>query len=182
MPKRKTRGRIPRRWQLRLGRLLRITLMALAALVAVGSFLAVAYVTLTPSPQSVPESHPNLDPGETIRIYLDQPSVRAAILQIGGNMLLFMPLGILVPIAAKPLRGPVRVLAAIGLLSLLVELTQGFLAVGRSFDIDDVIMNTAGAVIGYVLVGRPLARWVHSRGTRPRRKSRKTAASRRSRA
>lgn len=154
--------------------LVRITLVVLAAGFTVVCLLAVAYVTLTPSPESAAESHTNLDPGETFRIYLDQPSVRAAVMQIGGNLLLLMPLGILLPIVFRGLRGPLRILLATGAVSLGVEAMQGLFAVGRSFDIDDVILNTAGAVLAYLLVGRSLARWVHSRP--PRRRNRKRAA------
>ncbi len=34
---------------------------------------------------------------------------------------------------------------------------------GRAFDIDDVILNTAGALLGYVLIGWKLGRSVHPR-------------------
>jgi glycopeptide antibiotics resistance protein len=46
---------------------------------------------------------------------------------------------------------------------LLVEVTQGLLVTGRAFDIDDVILNTGGALAGYLLVGRRLGRTVHAR-------------------
>ncbi|WP_327417995.1 VanZ family protein [Streptomyces sp. NBC_01233] len=64
----------------------------------------------------------------------------------------------------------------------LVELTQGALVTGRVFDIDDVILNTAGALLGYLLIGRRLGRAVHPRRrhwwhrwTRPRRPGRPKA-------
>ena len=44
---------------------------------------------------------------------------------------------------------------------LLVEFAQGALVEGRAFDIDDVILNTTGALIGYLLLGRRLSRAVH---------------------
>jgi hypothetical protein len=47
----------------------------------------------------------------------------------------------------------------------LVELAQGAIVAGRAFDVDDVILNTTGALIGYVLLGRRLGRaWRRRRG------------------
>jgi glycopeptide antibiotics resistance protein len=46
---------------------------------------------------------------------------------------------------------------------LLVELAQGAVVTGRAFDIDDVILNTTGALAGYLLLGRRLGRAVHAR-------------------
>jgi glycopeptide antibiotics resistance protein len=45
---------------------------------------------------------------------------------------------------------------------LLVEMAQGALVTGRAFDVDDVILNTSGALVGYLLLGRRLGR-VHDR-------------------
>ena len=65
-----------------------------------------------------------------------------------GNMLLFLPYGIFVSyiIDNKKFRY-VFILALVASLS--IEFTQ--LAIGRVFDIDDVILNVAGASLGYVL-------------------------------
>jgi hypothetical protein len=50
-------------------------------------------------------------------------------------------------------------------LIILVELVQGAIVAGRAFDVDDVILNTTGALIGYVLLGRRLGRaWRRRRG------------------
>ncbi|WP_374200260.1 VanZ family protein [Streptomyces sp. AC555_RSS877] len=49
------------------------------------------------------------------------------------------------------------------LVMLLVELVQGALVTGRAFDIDDVLLNTSGALLGYLLIGRRLGRAVHPR-------------------
>lgn len=45
---------------------------------------------------------------------------------------------------------------------LMVEVAQGALITGRAFDIDDVILNTSGALIGYLLLGRRVSRAVHA--------------------
>ncbi|WP_377270675.1 VanZ family protein [Peterkaempfera sp. SMS 1(5)a] len=138
-----------------------IMLVAFAAMVAFAAVLA--RVTLTPSPASVPISHSNLHPGASLRLYLNQPSVREAVKQIGGNVALGVPFGVLLPILVPRARGLLWVLLATGAVMLLVELVQGSMVQGRSFDIDDVILNTAGSLLGYLLLGRRISRAVHPR-------------------
>ncbi|MFJ6217012.1 VanZ family protein [Streptomyces sp. NPDC092296] len=151
----------PRPWRLSLAGLVRALVM-LVAFTAMVAFAAVlARLTLTPSPASVPLSHSNLHPGESLRLYLHQPSVRDAVKQIGGNLLLGLPFGVLLPVLFPRVRGPLRVLLVTAAVMLLVELVQGAVIVGRSFDVDDVILNTTGAVLGYLLLGRWISRAVH---------------------
>jgi len=148
----------------------------LAMLFAFGFMVAFAVVlarlTLEPSPASVAMAHTNLHPGSTLRTYLDQPAFKDAVKQIGGNVLLGVPFGILVPVVAPRARGLLRVLLLTAVVMLLVEFAQGALVEGRAFDIDDVILNTTGALIGYVLLGRRLSRAVHARERAPRRAER----------
>lgn len=42
-----------------------------------------------------------------------------------------------------------------------IELVQGALVTGRAFDIDDAILNTSGALLGYLLVGRRISHRYH---------------------
>lgn len=65
-----------------------------------------------------------------------------------GNLLLYLPLGFLLPLLWKEfrLRG---VLLSGFLLSAITELGQPIF--GRSFDIDDLITNMAGALLGFLL-------------------------------
>jgi glycopeptide antibiotics resistance protein len=142
----------------------------LAMLCAFGFMVAFAVVlarlTLEPSPASAALTHTNLHPGRSLRAYLDQPALRDAVKQIGGNVVLGIPFGILVPVVAPGARGLLRVLLLTAVVMLLVEFAQGALVTGRAFDIDDVILNTTGALIGYVLLGRQLSRAVHARERR----------------
>ncbi|AZS83393.1 VanZ family protein [Streptomyces griseoviridis] len=144
----------------------------LAMLIAFGFMVAFAVVlaklTLEPSPASVSLIHTNLHPGSSLRAYLDQPEMRDAVKQIGGNVVLGVPFGILVPVLAPRARGLLRVLLLTAIVMLTVEFAQGALITGRSFDIDDVILNTSGALIGYLLLGRRMGRAVHARRRRPR--------------
>ncbi|GAB2758696.1 VanZ family protein [Streptomyces bullii] len=130
--------------------------------------VVLARLTLEPSPASEALTHTNLRPGRSLRAYLDQPELRDAVRQIGGNLLLGIPFGVLVPVLAPRTRGILRVLLLTAVVMLMVEFAQGSLITGRAFDIDDVILNTAGALVGYLLLGRRLSRAVHARKTAPR--------------
>ncbi|UXY31424.1 VanZ family protein [Streptomyces sp. HUAS TT20] len=142
---------------------LRLLAMVCAFVFMVAFAVVLARLTLQPSPASVPLTHSNLHPGRSLRAYLDQPGLRDAVRQIGGNLLLGVPFGVLVPVLAPRARGILQVLLLTVIVMLLVELAQGALVTGRAFDIDDVILNTAGALGGYLLLGRRLGRWVHTR-------------------
>jgi VanZ family protein len=150
------RERRPMPWPLRLLAML----CAFAFMVAFAVVLA--RLTLEPSPASESLTHTNMHPGRSLRAYLDQPELRDAVKQIGGNLLLGIPFGVLVPVLAPRTRGILRVLLLTAIVMLMVEFAQGALVTGRAFDVDDVILNTSGALIGYLLLGRRLSRAVHS--------------------
>ena len=138
-------------------------LTILCAFVFMVAFAVIlARLTLEPSPASAALTHTNFHPGSSLRAYLDQPEMRDAIRQIGGNVLLGVPFGILMPVVAPRTRGVLRVLFLTAAVMLMVEVAQGALITGRAFDIDDVILNTTGALIGYLLLGRRLSRAVHA--------------------
>ena len=141
----------------------RLGLMLVAFVCMVAFAVLLAKVTLVPSPASRNLVHANLHPGASLRAYLDQPAIRDTVKQIGGNIVLGMPFGVLLPVLFPKARGLVRVTAVTAVVMLCVELAQGTLVVGRAFDIDDVILNTSGAILGYVFAGRRLGRSVHPR-------------------
>ncbi|MEU6620921.1 VanZ family protein [Streptomyces litmocidini] len=148
------------------GRFVRVlvTLTAFAGMVAFAVVLA--GLTLEASPASVPLTHSNLTPGRSIEHYLNQPGFVETVKQLGGNIALGVPLGILLPLLSRKTRGLLRVALVTATTMLLVELVQGALITGRAFDIDDVLLNTTGALLGYLLIGRRLGRAVRPR-TRP---------------
>jgi VanZ family protein len=138
-------------------------LWVFAGLVGVAAFaVVIARLTLSPQPAAGKYVHDNMHPGATLRLYLDRPSIKMALLEIGGNFVLLMPLGVLLPVISSRFRGVVRILLAVGVVSLCIETAQGLLIDGRAFDADDVILNTLGAVIAYLLIGRRLSRWAHA--------------------
>ncbi|MDL2235373.1 VanZ family protein [Christensenellaceae bacterium OttesenSCG-928-L17] len=80
-------------------------------------------------------------------------SMRAAssgtfVRNVVGNVLLFMPLGFLLPLLWKR-NGLFSTVVQGALFSILIETIQLFL--WRSTDIDDVILNTFGTLAGYVV-------------------------------
>lgn len=77
-------------------------------------------------------------------------------LQLGGNILLLLPLGFLLPLLFDRFERPGAVVVAGLSVSLGIELVQvltssvlGFTY--KVFDVDDLILNTIGVVVGWVL-------------------------------
>ena len=98
----------------------------------------------------------NLIPFRTLRLFgslLDSARpdyVRAAVINLGGNILMFIPLGFLLPRVFPKLPSLPRVLLATAAIITAVELLQLFTLVG-SCDIDDLILNVLGSAMGYRL-------------------------------
>lgn len=96
----------------------------------------------------------NLIPFQTIRLFwqlLGSPRYRLqAIVNLGGNVVMFFPLGFLLPRVFPPLDRLWKTLLATALIITAVELTQLFTLLG-SCDTDDLILNTLGAAVGYGL-------------------------------
>ncbi len=105
---------------------------------------------------NVPSVDLNLIPFHSITDYIQHFSVETALEEILGNVIAFVPVGFLVPILWKKFRAPKKILLLSLLLSVGIETVQLIesLAVRypvRSVDIDDVILNFAGGVLGYLL-------------------------------
>lgn len=82
-------------------------------------------------------------------VYLfDYPTVREALLNLIGNTAMFIPLGIVWPAVFKKLNTHRKVIAAGVGITLTIELLQ-LPFYDRATDIDDLILNSAGFLIGY---------------------------------
>ncbi|MGN5632763.1 VanZ family protein [Streptomyces sp. AC154] len=123
--------------------------------------VVLAKVTLTPSPASEELVKSNLRPGRSLRQYAEDYTFLAACKQAGGNLVLGMPFGVLLPILVPRRLRMIRMVLLTVLVIAVVELVQGALVAGRAFDVDDVILNTAGALLGYLLLGRRLSHRYH---------------------
>ena len=71
-----------------------------------------------------------------------------------GNLALFVPMGMSLPCLFKKLNRFWKVILTVLGMVVLVEIVQGILRVG-SVDIDDVLFNVVGAMIGYGLIRLP---------------------------
>ena len=94
----------------------------------------------------------NLVPFVEIRrfwVYREQLGLFALFTNIFGNVLGFVPLGCILPVICRKWRnGFLIILSGFGL-SLCVETIQLITKVG-CFDVDDMILNTLGAALGYL--------------------------------
>ena len=79
---------------------------------------------------------------------LDYESKRDLLLNIIGNCAMFIPTGIVVPCLYPRLRSFKKTVLAGFLISFAIEIIQLPFAV-RASDIDDLILNTLGVIIGY---------------------------------
>ena len=81
--------------------------------------------------------------------YREQLGMFAVFANLFGNILIFVPYGFFISMASRS-RGFFKTLFFSMGLSLCVEVTQLFTRVG-SFDVDDILLNTIGGVIGYIV-------------------------------
>lgn len=76
--------------------------------------------------------------------------VRHCFINLAGNVLLFIPVGFLLPKVSKALQNFLRFFLLCFAIMLAVELLQLVTLLG-SFDVDDLILNLAGMSLGFVL-------------------------------
>ena len=101
------------------------------------------------------QAHFNPVPFRTISLYLgllERPSrpwlIRLARVNLWGNILLFLPLGLLPPLLQPKLRSLWKTLLLAALVMVTVEVLQMLLLVGTC-DVDDLILNLLGTALGY---------------------------------
>ncbi|MDB5192589.1 MAG: VanZ [Segetibacter sp.] len=92
---------------------------------------------------------------ETVSTELQWSSLRNRyIINIIGNIILFIPLGLFLPVLTQTFSTLKKVMLAGFICSLSIELTQllfWLFGMYRYVDIDDVIFNTTGAIMGYFI-------------------------------
>ena len=72
------------------------------------------------------------------------------IMNLAGNVVAFMPFGAILPVLSRPARGAFQITMLSLEFSFLIECFQLMLRVG-SFDVDDMILNTLGGFLGYLV-------------------------------
>lgn len=89
--------------------------------------------------------------------------VRQAVINLGGNVIMFIPLGIFLPLLWEKMRRFLpHVLTTAGIITT-VELIQLFTLRG-ALDIDDLILNVVGSAVGFLVYHA--ARRLHNAITR----------------
>ena len=127
-----------------------------------GLFLYVAFLllrTFEPFTILIQREHQraNFVPLQGILSMIEKASIfdqdmtrRIVFVNIVGNILIFSPLGMTIPLLEKRLnKGWLVVLLGL-LFSLTIEIAQTFL-VDRVFDVDDLILNSFGTLVGFLV-------------------------------
>ena len=95
----------------------------------------------------------NLKPfKEILRFWNNRESLGmlAVVLNLAGNVVAFMPFGAILPVLSRPARGAFQITMLSLEFSLVIECFQLMLRVG-SGDVDDMILNTLGGFLGYLV-------------------------------
>ena len=82
--------------------------------------------------------------------YREQLGMFAVFSNIFGNVIGFLPFGFILPVICRRMNNGFLICISGFILSLTVEVIQLVTKVG-CFDVDDMILNTLGAALGYVL-------------------------------
>ncbi|GAA4571606.1 hypothetical protein GCM10023193_60990 [Planotetraspora kaengkrachanensis] len=123
---------------------------AVADVVLVAGTAPWIWMILTPGTLQLVHLVPLVDLADQITLM----TPGGAFVQIGGNLLVFAALGAMLPVRSARFAsfGAVAAVAATG--SLTVEVLQYVLRLGRVSSVDDVILNTAGAVLAALVTRR----------------------------
>lgn len=82
--------------------------------------------------------------------YREHIGLEGFIVNIFGNVIAFMPYGFLLPLLNRAYRRFYIIVILSVLFSLIIESAQLILKVGV-FDVDDILMNSLGGILGYVM-------------------------------
>lgn len=124
----------------------------LAKFALIGCLLSLLYLTILcfwPDISFTPEYHfLNLQPFAWLTEGYAM-GLSKTLFQVSANIAMFIPLGFLLPVAAGPMRSLPKTALTVLAVTVSIETIQYF--IGRSADIDDVIMNFLGGILGYGL-------------------------------
>ncbi len=88
-----------------------------------------------------------------VRVFATDASygeLRHAVINLVGNVIMFVPLGLLLPCVVRKMRGFLRHFVYCAVVIIFIELIQLFTLLG-SLDIDDLILNLIGTTVGYLV-------------------------------
>jgi glycopeptide antibiotics resistance protein len=97
----------------------------------------------------------NLVPFSTIMGFISRKDLFNGFCNIGGNILLFVPFGFMFPLVFRGEKRLIRMVVIGFAATLVVESSQFIISsilgfTYRSFDVDDLILNTLGTFLGYL--------------------------------
>ena len=90
----------------------------------------------------------NFTPFKTIKMYIEYAHKLNSVENLAGNVLVFVPFGFLFPLADKEGESFFVILLNAFVFVLGIETFQLFSAFG-AFDVDDILLNCFGAVLGF---------------------------------
>lgn len=96
------------------------------------------------------KQHIQLTPLHTIRQYAERVHNGFAFMNLAGNLALFLPMGFFLPYFFRKQKNFICFSLTVILMISCVEITQVLTLLGAC-DIDDLILNYAGSVIGFIL-------------------------------
>jgi len=92
----------------------------------------------------------NVTPLETIKLYLNHPGYTSTV-NILGNIFVFFPMGLFYGYFFKRSNNVILSTVIFAFASLVFESLQMLFLVG-SFDVDDILLNTLGGIVGFLLI------------------------------
>ncbi|MDA1477140.1 VanZ family protein [Bacillus changyiensis] len=113
----------------------------------------IAHFTFSSDDSQLWNSH-NFIPFQTITYYVflaNDINLNIRVENLTGNIIGFVPFGFIIPLLSSQFLSFKKVTLATCCLSLTFELLQLIFGFG-SFDVDDLILNTLGGMIGYIPV------------------------------
>ena len=94
----------------------------------------------------------NIVPFKTLVDFFTNWNIKVLILNVGVNLILFMPMGFFIPILFKnKIKNLKQFILIMIIITVIIEILQ-FLTYRGSTDIDDVILNVFGAILAYFFV------------------------------
>lgn len=103
------------------------------------------------SDSGVREYNYNLELFKEIRRFIEYREIlgwKVVTLNLAGNVAAFLPFGFFLPVVLKNCKGWLLVTLLTMTASLVIETIQLVTKVG-SFDVDDILLNTLGGILGY---------------------------------
>lgn len=83
-------------------------------------------------------------------VYRHVLGIRSVLMNLAGNIVAFMPFGMFLPVILRKRPHGMTVILLGALFSAAVEITQLVTGLG-SCDVDDVILNTVGVILGWII-------------------------------